>query len=171
MFPSVYSSTAPAAAQLRIADRSGPGKTKSTAGVGSQCFMYRFRLVLNDGAAGAGIRTGTAVQASTSIDDIVVIALRDGTSGASVRASAAAQTCRSDLVGHGKHLHKNLFPYSSILCEKSKNFPIDFKRKFREIFVKSLFMDCLHKGQRKSNNLGLTFDDSVVYWRQTKGQG
>ena len=133
--------------------------------------MYRFRLVLNDGAAGAGIRAGTAVQASTGIDDELVIALRDGTSGASVRASAAAQTCRSDLVGHGKHLHKNLFPYSSILCEKSKNFPIDFKWKFREIFVGSLFTDCLHKGQGKSNNLVLTFDNSVVYWRQTKGQG
>ena len=133
--------------------------------------MYQFRLVLNDGAAGAGIRAGTAVQASTGIDDELVIALRDGTSGASVRASAAAQTCRSDLVGHGKHLHKNLFPYSSILCEKSKNFPIDFKGKFREIFVGSLFTDCLHKGQGKSNNLVLTFDDSVVYWRQTKGQG
>ena len=171
MFLSVYSSTARAAAQLRIADRSGPGKTKSTAGVGSQCFMYRFRLVLNDGAAGAGIRAGTAVQASTGIDDELVIALRDGTSGASVRASTAAQTCRSDLVGHGKHLHKNLFPYSSILCEKSKNFPIDFKGKFREIFVGSLFTDCLHKGQGKSNNLVLTFDDSVVYWRQTKDQG
>ena len=49
--------------------------------------MYRFRLVLNDGAAGAGIRAGTAVQASTGIDDELVIALRDGTSGASVRAS------------------------------------------------------------------------------------
>ena len=133
--------------------------------------MYQFRLVLNDGAAGAGIRAGTAVQASTGIDDELVIALRDGTSGASVRASAAAQTCRSDLVGHGKHLHKNLFPYSSILCEKSKNFPIDFKGKVREIFVGSLFTDCLHKGQGKSNNLVLTFDDSVVYWRQTKGQG
>ena len=133
--------------------------------------MYRFRLVLNDGAAGAGIRAGTAVQASTGIDDELVIALRDGTSGASVRASTAAQTCRSDLVGHGKHLHKNLFPYSSILCEKSKNFPIDFKGKFREIFVGSLFTDWLHKGQGKSNNLVFTFDDSVVYWRQTKGQG
>ena len=37
--------------------------------------MYRFRLVLNDGAAGAGIRAGTAVQASTGIDDELVIAL------------------------------------------------------------------------------------------------
>ena len=135
-----------------------------------RCFMYRFRLVLNDGAAGAGIRAGTAVQASTGIDDELVIALRDGTSGASVRASAAAQTCRSDLVGHGKHLHKNLFPYSSILCEKSKVFPIDFARKFREIFGGMPFINCLHKGQRKSKIWVLTFAVPVVYWRQTKGQ-
>lgn len=132
--------------------------------------MYRFRLVLNDGAAGAGIRAGTAVQASTGIDDELVIALRDGTSGASVRASTAAQTCRSDLVGHGKHLHKNLFPYSSILCEKSKVFPIDFARKFREIFGGMPFINCLHKGQGKSKIWVLTFAVPVVYWRQTKGQ-
>ena len=132
--------------------------------------MYRFRLVLNDGAAGAGIRAGTAVQASTGIDDELVIALRDGTSGASVRASTAAQTCRSDLVGHGKHLHKNLFPYSSILCEKSKVFPIDFARKFREIFGGMPFINCLHKGRGKSKIWVLTFAVLVVYWRQTKGQ-
>ena len=62
--------------------------------------MYRFRLVLNDGAAGAGIRAGTAVQASTGIDDELVIALRDGTSGASVRASTAANAGRTDVIGH-----------------------------------------------------------------------
>ena len=114
------------------------------------CFMYQFRLVLNDGAAGAGIRAGTAVQASTGIDDELVIALRDGTSGASVRTSAAAQAGRSDLVGHGKHLHKNLSPYSSILCEKSKNFPEDFERKIRESFSELLFINCLPESQRKS---------------------
>ena len=62
--------------------------------------MYQFRLVLNDGAAGAGIRAGTAVQAGTGVDLILGIALRDRTNGASVRASTAANAGRTDVIGH-----------------------------------------------------------------------
>ena len=38
-------------------------------------------------------------------DDIGVVALADGTGGAGVRARAAAHAGRSNLIGHGKHLH------------------------------------------------------------------
>ena len=65
------------------------------------------RLVLgDDGAVGAGVAARTAVQAGGSIDDVLVITLADSTGGANVRAGATAHAGRSDLVSHGKHLHK-----------------------------------------------------------------
>ena len=65
------------------------------------------RLVLgDDGTVGAGVAAGTAVQASGSVDHVLIVTLRDGAGGASVCAGAAAHTSRSNFVGHGKHLHK-----------------------------------------------------------------
>ena len=68
-------------------------------------FMYPRLFLGDDGAVGAGVAAGTAVQASGSVDDVSVIALADGAGGAGVRAGTAADACRSNLVGHGKHLH------------------------------------------------------------------
>ena len=63
--------------------------------------MYPRKLVLgNDCAVGAGICARTAVQASTSVDDELIVTLSDSTSGASIGASAAADACRSNLVCH-----------------------------------------------------------------------
>ena len=65
------------------------------------------RLFLgDDGAVGAGVAARTAVQAGGSVDHILIVALADGTSGADIRAGAAADAGRSNLVSHGKHLHK-----------------------------------------------------------------
>ena len=72
--------------------------------------MYPRLLLGDNGAVGAGVAAGTAVQASGSIDDVLVIALADSTGGASVRAGAAAHAGRSDFVSHGKHLHQNCIP-------------------------------------------------------------
>ena len=59
-------------------------------------------LVLgNDSAGGAGVSASTAVQAGSSVDNVLVVALRDSASGASVSATAAAHASRSDLVCHG----------------------------------------------------------------------
>ena len=75
------------------------------------CLCIPLRLFLgDDGAVGASVAAGTAVQASGSIDDILVIALADSTGGANVRAGAAAHAGRSDFVSHGKHLHQNCIP-------------------------------------------------------------
>ena len=43
--------------------------------------MYPRLLLGDDGAVGAGVAAGTAVQASGSIDDVLVIALADSTGG------------------------------------------------------------------------------------------
>ena len=56
--------------------------------------MYPRLLLGDDGAVGAGVAAGTAVQASGSIDDVLVITLADSTGGASVRAGA---TVHADL--------------------------------------------------------------------------
>ena len=77
-------------------------KTKNLASVKLTRFLCIPGLVLgNDGAVGAGICARTAVQASTSVDDELIVTLRDSTSGASIGASAAADACRSNLVCHG----------------------------------------------------------------------
>ena len=73
-------------------------------------FTYVPKSALGDGTRGAGIGAGTAVQASGSIDDVLVITLADSTGGASVRAGATAHAGRSDFVSHGKHLHQNCTP-------------------------------------------------------------
>ena len=79
------------------------------------------RLVLgNDGAVGAGICAGTAVQASTSVDDVLIVTLRNSTSGASVGASAAADACRSNLVCHGIAPPLELYTHCSTIFLKSK---------------------------------------------------
>ena len=61
----------------------------------------------NDSAVGAGIHAGTAVQASAGVDHELIVTLRDSASGAGISASTAADASRSNLIGHGKHLHKN----------------------------------------------------------------
>ena len=71
---------------------------------GLLCIPYEL-LLGDDGAVGAGVAARTAVQAGGSVDDVGIIALADGAGGAGVRAGAAAHTGRSDLIGHGLHLH------------------------------------------------------------------
>ena len=59
------------------------------------------RLVLGaDGAVGAAVSAGTAVQASGSVDDILIVTLRDGAGGAHVSAGAAANASGRNLVSH-----------------------------------------------------------------------
>ena len=61
-----------------------------------------FRLFLgDDGAVGAGVAARTAVQASTGVDDVLIVTSADSTDGASIRASAAADASRSNLISHG----------------------------------------------------------------------
>ena len=67
--------------------------------------MYPRLFLGDDGAVGAGVAARTAVQASGSVDDVLIITLADGTSGAGIGASAAADAGRSNLVSHWKHLH------------------------------------------------------------------
>ena len=63
--------------------------------------MYSVRLVLgNDGAGGAGVSAGTAVQASGCVDDVLIVTLRNSAGGAGISASTAANASRSNLVCH-----------------------------------------------------------------------
>ena len=83
-----------------------------------------FRLFLgDDGAVGASVAARTAVQASGSIDDVLVITLADSTGGASVRAGATAHAGRSNLVSHGKHLHKICGYHCTTLFEECMHIP------------------------------------------------
>jgi hypothetical protein len=99
--------------------------------------MYPFLFLGDDGAVGAGVAAGTAVQAAGSIDDVLVITLADSTSGASVRAGAAAHAGRSDFVSHGKHLHKIcsfiLAHNWKIARENCLNCNVNFCNNFRKV--------------------------------------
>ena len=88
-------------------------------------FYVSLRLFLgDDGAVGAGVAARTAVQASGRIDDVLVITLADSTGGANVRAGATAHASRSNLVSHGKHLHKIYDSHCTIQFQKSKHIPL-----------------------------------------------
>ena len=71
------------------------------------CDIFHYvRLVSGaDSAVGAGIRAGTAIQASASVDHVLRIALGDSAHGASVCASAAADASGTDLISHFEYLH------------------------------------------------------------------
>jgi len=59
------------------------------------------RLFLgDDGAGGAGVGAGTAVQASGSVDHVLIITLADSAGGAGVCAGTAANASRSNLISH-----------------------------------------------------------------------
>ena len=54
----------------------------------------------DDGAVGAAVAARAAVQASTSVDDVLIVTLGNSTSGANISAGTAADASRSDLVSH-----------------------------------------------------------------------
>ena len=68
-------------------------------------FFKYLDLSLGDGAVGAGISAGAAIQAGICVDLILGIALRNSTDRAGVCASTAADAAGTDLISHGKHLH------------------------------------------------------------------
>ena len=68
-----------------------------------RCF-FRRELALGDGAHGASAGAGTAVQASTGVDHIVISALRDSAHGASVSAGTAADASIGNNVCH-RYVH------------------------------------------------------------------
>ena len=65
-------------------------------------FVYPFVILVlgDDGAVGAGVAAGTAVQASGRIDDVLIITLTDSAGGADIRAGTAADASRSNLISH-----------------------------------------------------------------------
>ena len=99
-------------------------------------FMYPFVILVlgDDGAVGAGVAAGTAVQAGTGIDDVTIIALRDSTHGTCVRASTAADASGTDLISHGKHLHQNCTPIVAYKLKKAStsrsNSMVKFSKKY-----------------------------------------
>ena len=102
-----------------------PGTQKVPQAQPAGLLCIPLRLVLgDDGTVGAGVAARTAVQAGGSIDDVLVITLADSTGGASVRAGATAHAGRSDLVSHGKHLHKICDSHCTIQFQKSKHIPL-----------------------------------------------
>ena len=90
--------------------------------------MYPRLFLGDDGAVGAGIAAAAAVQASTSVDDVRVVTLADSTGGADISAGTAADASRSDLVGHGKHLHKNLYDSFYHTPRKKQGILLNFRR-------------------------------------------
>ena len=65
-------------------------------------FMYPFVILVlgDDGAVGAGVAAGTAVQASGSVDHVLIVTLADSTGGANISAGTAADASRSNLISH-----------------------------------------------------------------------
>ena len=63
---------------------------------------------LRDGAGGAGISAGTAIDAGIGVDDVLAVALRNRTHGARIGASAAAHTSIADDIGHWEHLQTSM---------------------------------------------------------------
>ena len=122
-----------------------PETTKRSASFGSRTFLYPSITSGDDGAVGAGVAARTAVQASGSVDDVLVIALADSTGGASVRAGAAAHAGRSDFVSHGKHLHKICTPIVAYKLKKARaavqilwlNFSKKYGKASKKTFVKT----------------------------------
>ena len=80
----------------------GKKTTKNRLRMGPETvFMYPFELVLgDDGAVGAGVAARTAVQASGSVDHVLIVTLADSTGGANVCAGTAADASRSNLISH-----------------------------------------------------------------------
>ena len=111
-----------------------PKRQKGPRALARGPFMYPRLLLGDDGAVGAGVAAGTAVQASGSIDDVLVITLADSTGGASVRAGATAHAGRSDFVSHGKHLHQNCTPIVAYKLKKAStsrsNSTVKFSKKY-----------------------------------------
>ena len=62
--------------------------------------MYPRLLLGDDGAVGAGISAGAAIQAGICVDLILGIALRNSTDRAGVCASTAADAGRANLISH-----------------------------------------------------------------------
>ena len=67
---------------------------------------------LGNGAHGAGIRAGTAVQAGVGIDLIVIGTLRDGAHGAGIRARATADAGIADDIGHDMYTSIKMYLHS-----------------------------------------------------------
>ena len=63
-------------------------------------FKYPEPLGLGNGAVGAGISAGAAIQAGICVDLILGIALGNSTDGAGVCASTAADAGRANLISH-----------------------------------------------------------------------
>lgn len=61
------------------------------------------KSTLRNGTGGAGIRTGTAIDAGIGINYILCISLRDSTCRAGVGAGAAADTGVANYISHWKH--------------------------------------------------------------------
>ena len=66
------------------------------------CDIFHYvRLVSGaDSAVGASIAAGTAVQASGSVDHVLIVTLADSTGGANISAGTAADASRSNLISH-----------------------------------------------------------------------
>ena len=60
------------------------------------------KLALRDSTHGAGTSAGTAVQASTGIDHVVISTLRDSAYGAGISASTAADTSVTNNICHNE---------------------------------------------------------------------
>ena len=57
-----------------------------------------------NGAVGAGVGAGAAVEASGSVNHVLVITLTDSTGGADIGAGAATHTSGRNLISHDKYL-------------------------------------------------------------------
>ena len=66
--------------------------------------VFLFLLALRNCAHGAGIRTGTAIKASTGVDLIKIGSLRNGAYGTGIHARAAADASIADDISHYVHL-------------------------------------------------------------------
>jgi len=62
--------------------------------------VFLSTLALRDGAHGAGVSAGTAIQASTGVDFVMISTLSNGAHGASIGAGTTADASIANDIGH-----------------------------------------------------------------------
>ena len=88
-----------------------PGEIKNSSGrwAGAALFRFEERLALRNGAHGAGTSAGTAVQASTGVDHVMIITLRNGAHGAGIRAGTTADASIANDISHWKYTSLRMY--------------------------------------------------------------
>ena len=79
---------------------------------------FLLKLALRNSVHGASIGAGTAIQARTGVDLVVVSPLRNGAHGAGIRAGTTADASITDHISHVKYTSIKLYLHFNTTFEK-----------------------------------------------------